>query len=166
VGLGTIFAVPATAAPRFETGGTLIQRDGDWGCRLNVAQGFQDSDFSLAGEWSLDRTITSYAGTARYRFGSDWLGVSPLAGWRGQVGGAGITGPEVGLGLDLAFSPQVPSLQAEASALIGLNGAVTPHLRLMSRYRVLTFLDLQASYRLEQWASWTQVWGVGASFVL
>jgi hypothetical protein len=148
-----------------EAGGTLTERAGAWGYRVQATAHMPGSGFALDGEWASDAIITSYAATARYRFGSDWFGVTPLAGWRGQLGGAGITCPEFGVGLDLAFSPHVPSLQADLSAVLGLN-QVLPHLRLTSRYRVLSFLDLQASYRLEQWASWTQVWGVGASIVL
>lgn len=157
-------ALAAHAQPWLDAGGTLTERDGAWGYRVNAQAPLAGSGVSLQGEWAADAIVRSYAANVRYRLGSDLIGVAPFVGWRGQVGG--MTGPEVGLGGELAFSPQVPSLQADLGAIVGLNGTVLAQMRLLSRYRVLTWLDLQASYRLEQWASWTQVWGVGAHLVL
>jgi len=158
-------AVPALARPAITLDASLIQREGAWGHRELASYALPGMPLILGGEWSQDGIITSLAGHARWRLGTDTWGVSPLVGWRGQWGGAGLQGPEAGIGFDVAFSPQVPSLQADLSASVGLNGQIAPQVRLVSRYRVLTWLDLQASYRLEHWAGWTQVWGVGAGLV-
>jgi hypothetical protein len=158
-------AGPALARPAVTLDASLIQREGAWGHREQASYALPGLPLTLDGEWSQDGIITSLAGHARWRMGTDTWGVSPLVGWRGQWGGAGLQGPEAGIGLDVGFSPQVPSLQADLSAIVGLSGQILPHLRLVSRYRVLTCLDLHASYRLEHWAAWTQVWGVGAGLL-
>ncbi|MBC7544512.1 MAG: hypothetical protein H7338_17460 [Candidatus Sericytochromatia bacterium] len=163
----TAVVLPAQALPVIDAGASLTEREGSWGYRVQATFGLPGSGLSAGGEWTQDSLFNTYAGTARYRFGTDWWGIWPLAGWRGHTGGVqtAMQGPEFGLGFDLSFSPMVPSLVIEGGSIYSLDGHFAPQLRINSRYRVLNVLDLDASYRLENWASWSQVWGLGAHFV-
>ena len=155
---------PASAAPLIDAGASVTERSGSFGYRAQATLGILQTGLSLGGEWAQDAFVNTYAGTARWRLGGDNWGIWPLAGWRANLGG--IQGPEVGLGFDVGFSPLVPSLTVEGGSVIGLDGQWAPQLRVSSRYRVLALLDLDASYRLENWASWTHVWGLGAHLVI
>ena len=156
-------SLPAIAAPLIDAGASVTERSGSFGYRAQATLGILQTGLSLGGEWAQDAFVSTYAGTARWRIGGENWGVWPLAGWRANLGG--IQGPEVGLGFDIGFSPLVPSLTVEGGSVIGLDGQWAPQLRVSSRYRVLALLDLDASYRLENWASWTHVWGLGAHLV-
>lgn len=169
---------PATDAleawPRTEAGISYLQRDGQSGYRIEIRhwlsteptrfgiglEGSQNGPWSEGAAPLHDLTL---AGTGRYRLGTDHWGIWPLAGWRGQV--AGLHGPELGLGAEIGFGPGTAVLSAEGGAVYGLNGQWGGSLRVSSRYRVLRPIDLDASYRLENWGQWSHVWGLGAHLV-
>lgn len=160
--------------PRTAAGIHYLQRDGHSGYRIEARHwlsseanrlGFA-AEWNHGGPWGDGNPQASWqqvAGTGRYRIGTDYWGIWPLAGWRGALGG--LHGPELGGGAEIGFGPGTAFLSAEGGAVYGLNGHWGGGLRVSSRYRVLRPVELEASYRLENWGSWSQVWGLGAHAV-
>ena len=146
-------------------GVALIERAGGFGSRAQVEHWFGPAGdgFGLAAEGSLDPAMTLWAAGLRYRWGHEHAAVWPLVGWRGQWNG--LQGPECGLGGEVGFGAGTAAVRGEAGWTFGLNGQVATGIRLSSRYRVLRPFDLEASYRLESWPAWSQVWGLGVNLV-